>query len=329
MKSGNPMGRRMGHPRYSSAPPPWSAGFHTCCAADFPVGHFNNTGGRRMGRSALQNGRVDSLFQSTPSVIQIAALELIYLCLAAFLAGLVDALVGGGGLIQLPALLVFLPTSLAAAIPAVFGTNKFSSLCGTSLAVIQYSRRVRIRWKSVLPAAFAALVLSWIGARTVSRLNPAVLKPVVLVLLVAVAFQIYRRKSLGDLHAPRMAANAERFWALLVGAAIGFYDGFFGPGTGSFLIFIFVGWFGFDFLHASASAKVINFATNLSAVAYFAATDQIYYHYAVPMALCNVAGAVTGTQLAILKGNRFIRIFFLVVVSLLILRFGYEILWKP
>jgi uncharacterized membrane protein YfcA len=115
---------------------------------------------------------------------------------------------------------------------------------------------------------------------------------------------------------------------VLVGIVIGFYDGFFGPGTGSFLIFIFIGLFGFDFLAASASAKVINFATNLSAVGYFAATHQILYHYAVPMGLCNLLGSLTGTRLAILKGNAFVRVFFLVVVAAMILRFGWEVLFR-
>jgi hypothetical protein len=115
---------------------------------------------------------------------------------------------------------------------------------------------------------------------------------------------------------------------VVVGAVIGFYDGFFGPGTGSFLIFAFIGLFGFDFLTASASAKVVNFATNLSAVAYFAATDNLLYRYGLPMAACNMAGAVLGARLALLKGNRFVRGFFLFVVGALILRFGWEVLGR-
>ena len=146
-----------------------------------------------------------------------------------------------------------------------------------------------------------------------------------LVLLVAVSIHIYWRKDFGTLHAPQFKAHRERQFGILVGVVIGFYDGFFGPGTGSFLIFIFIGLFGFDFLTASASAKVINFATNLSAVIYFAATHGIFYQFAVPMGLCNMLGAWTGSRLAILKGNAFVRVFFLVVVAVMILRYGWEV----
>ena len=253
-------------------------------------------------------------------------MEIYYLCFFGFLAGFVDSVVGGGGLIQLPALFIFLPSGLADSLAAVFGTNKFSSICGTGTAVIQYSRRVRINWHSILPAGLAALIFSFLGARTVSLVHAQVLKPLILFLLIAVATYTYWQKDLGGLHAPQFTARRERQFGVLVGMVIGFYDGFFGPGTGSFLIFIFIGLFGFDFLAASASAKVINFATNLSAVIYFAATHRIYYQIALPMGLCNLLGALTGSRLAILKGNAFVRVFFLAVVAIMILRFGWEMI---
>jgi len=254
--------------------------------------------------------------------------ETVYLCGLAFLAGLIDSVVGGGGLIQLPALLVVLSPGPADSLAAAFGTNKLSSICGTGAAVIQYSRRVRIKWSSILPAGVAAFVFSFFGARAVASLKAEILKPLVLVLLVIVGIYTYWRKDLGNLHAPQFTAHRERQLGVLVGIVIGFYDGFFGPGTGSFLIFIFIGVFGFDFLTASASAKVINFATNLSAVGYFAVTHQIHYHFAVPMGLCNALGSLIGTRLAILKGNAFVRGFFLVVVAAMILRFGWEVLFR-
>ncbi len=250
---------------------------------------------------------------------------MLWLCGFAFLAGFVDSVVGGGGLIQIPALLLFLPPEQAAAVPAVLGTNKLSSICGTGMALAQYAKRIAIPWRSMLPAAVVAFVLSLAGARTVSILSTAVLKPLVLVLLIAVAICTFARKDLGRLHAPRFAARREIWMALLIGAVIGFYDGFFGPGTGSFLIFLFVGLLGFDFLTASASAKVINFATNLSAVGYFAATDRILYGYAVPMGACNLLGSILGARMAISRGNRFVRWFFLAVVGVLILRYGWEV----
>lgn len=251
-------------------------------------------------------------------------MELFWLCCFSFVAGFVDSIVGGGGLIQLPALFVFLPPQLASSIPLVFGTNKLSSMCGTSVAVMQYSRRVPIPWRSVLPAAMIAFVLSATGARAVQLIDSSFLKPLTLALLVGVAVYTYSRKGFGHQHAPAFLANRERWYAILVGALIGFYDGFFGPGTGSFLIFIFIGFFGFDFLTASASSKVINLATNLAAVIAFAVSGNILYQYALPMGLCNVAGALLGTRLAMLKGNQFVRVLFLGIVVVMIGRFAWE-----
>ena len=251
--------------------------------------------------------------------------DIFCLCLFAFLAGFVDSVVGGGGLIQLPALFIFLPKPLAASIPAVFGTNKLSSICGTSAAVIQYSRHVPMNLHSILPAGLAAFMFSFLGARAVSLMNAQALKPLVLFLLVAVAIYTSLRKDFGRLHGPQFTAHRERLYGILVGIAIGFYDGFFGPGTGSFLIFIFIGLFGFDFLTASASAKVINFAANLSALIYFAATHRILYQFAVPMGLCNLMGSLLGSRLAVLKGNTFVRNLFLIVAAAMILRFGWEV----
>ena len=254
-------------------------------------------------------------------------MELIYLCGFAFGAGFIDSVVGGGGLIQLPALLLCLPPAWSGSLAAVFGTNKLASLCGTSVACVRYARQVPLRWRALLPASGAAFVFSFLGARAVTGLDAAVLQPVILGLLVAVAAYTFFRKDFGGRHAPRLSTRREWQFGVLVGLAIGFYDGFFGPGTGSFLIFIFIGLFGFDFLTASASAKAINLATNLSAVLYFAATDHILYRYALPMGACNVLGALVGTKLALGQGNRFVRALFLVLVSAMILRYGAEV-WK-
>ncbi len=252
-------------------------------------------------------------------------MDLALLCFFAFAAGLVDSVVGGGGLIQLPALFVFLPPSLASSVPLVFGTNKLSSMCGTTVAVAQYARRVRVPWGSVLPAAAAAFVFSALGARCVQMLRSGFLLPLIFVLLIVVAVHAWLRKDFGHRHEPKFVASHELMAAILVGVVIGFYDGFFGPGTGSFLIFIFIGVFGFDFLTASASGKVINLATNVAAVIIFAAGGHILYEYALPMAACNVAGSVVGTRLAVLKGNRFVRGFFLCVMAAMIARFGWEL----
>lgn len=249
--------------------------------------------------------------------------ETIILCFFAFLAGLIDSVAGGGGLIQLPALFIMLP---GAPIASLLGTNKLSSIAGTSIAAAQYARHVKIAWQATLPATIAALVFSFLGARAATLMRPQVMRPLVLVLLVVIAIYTFVRKDLGSLHAPRLGRMEQLLTGMVTGMVIGFYDGFFGPGTGSFLIFVFIGVFGFSFLSASASSKVVNFATNLSATLYFAVTGNILYAVAVPMAACNILGSLVGTRLAILKGNRFVRVLFLVVVSGLILRLFYDLL---
>jgi uncharacterized membrane protein YfcA len=248
-------------------------------------------------------------------------LTILVLCCFSFLAGFIDAIVGGGGLLQLPALLVALPGT---AVPTVLGTNKMASIAGTSMAAWRYGRHVSIDWHIIAPAAVVAFGFSYLGSLCISYLNPALLRPVTLALLIFVAIYIALMKTTGLVHAPRHARIRARWIAAVVGAVIGFYDGFFGPGTGSFLIFIFVGIFGFDFLCASASAKVINVGTNLASVIYFASADHIRYRIAIPMAVCNVLGSLVGSRLAILKGSRFVRVFFLGVVALLIAKLGWD-----
>ena len=243
------------------------------------------------------------------------------LCLAAFFAGFFDAVVGGGGLVQLPALLVLLPNTSVA---TILGTNKLTSLMGTSVAATQYARHVQIYWPVILPTALAAFVFSFLGARAASQVPAAVFRPMILVLLIGVAGYVFWKKDFGALTAPAALERRHRWTGIGIGSALGFYDGLFGPGTGSFLIFAFVGLFGLNFLSASASAKVINAATNLSAVLFFAATQHILYAAALPMAGCNVLGSLAGTRLAVLKGSGFVRVLFLCVVTALILKFGYD-----
>ncbi len=247
----------------------------------------------------------------------------ILLCVFAFSAGFIDSIAGGGGLIQLPALFVLAPSLPVA---SLLGTNKLASIAGTSMATSHYIRSVKVNWKATLPAVTAALVFSFLGARATTTLSPLVMRPLILVLLIAIAAYTFLKKELGAVHTSKLRSRPEFWLSLLTGSALGFYDGFFGPGTGSFLIFIFVGIFGFSFLSASVSAKCINVATNLAAVLYFAATDNILYHYALPMAFFNCLGSFVGARLAVLKGSRFVRVIFLVVVSALILRMAYDLL---
>jgi len=240
----------------------------------------------------------------------------------AFLAGFIDSIVGGGGLIQMPALLILFS---GMPIPTIMGTNKFAAFSGTSIATLRYIKQVKIPWKSILPAIFTALIFSFLGARVVSSINKEDIKIIVLCLLVAVAIYTFLKKDFGLSHAPKLNATKTIVYSLLTGAVLGFYDGFFGPGTGSFLIVIFISIFGFNFLTSSVSAKLVNCATNISALIYFIYTGQIAYEIAIPVALFNMAGSFLGAKMAIKKGSAFIRTLFLFIVTCMILKFGYDI----
>jgi len=248
-------------------------------------------------------------------------MEFLIVGLLAFAAGFVDAAVGGGGLIQIPGLFAMFPAELPA---RILGTNKFASICGTSISMWNYARRVRLRWQVLVPAFVAALPASWLGAEAVRYLSRNAIRPVILILLILVAVYTFFNKSLGIDHRPRIAARYESLLAVAVGGVCGLYDGFFGPGTGAFLIFVFVRVFGYDFLHASASAKIINWATNFGALALFALTGNVIWAAALVMAACNIAGGWTGSHLALKHGSGFVRAFFLFVLIVLIGKFAYD-----
>ncbi|TAL24412.1 MAG: sulfite exporter TauE/SafE family protein [Frankiales bacterium] len=249
--------------------------------------------------------------------------QLLVLCAFAFLAGGLDAIVGGGGLVQLPALLVVLPQ---APVVALLGTNKLASVVGTASAAITYNRRISVDRRTAAWMAGSAFVGSAAGALLATRVGSDVLKPVVLVALVAVLAYTARTPSLGEVELLRMRARAQRATAVGGGALIGFYDGFVGPGTGSFLVFLLVGAVGLSFLHASATAKVVNTSTNAAALALFAWGGHVLWVLGAAMALSNLAGSQVGTRLAIRRGSAWVRRVFLVVVSALVLRLAYDVL---
>ncbi len=252
-------------------------------------------------------------------------MELVIVSLASLLAGLVDAIVGGGGLILVPALFATFP----AAPPAtLLGTNKSASVWGTSIATLQYARRVHMRWPVMLPAALAALVGSFVGAWVVTLIDPGFLRRLLPFILLAVLLYTLARKDLGRTHAPHLDQRRETLLACAIGAVIGWYDGFFGPGTGSFFIFLFVRLLGYDFLNASAAAKLLNVATNVAAIALFAAKGHVWWHVGLVMAVANVAGSLVGTRLALKHGAGFVRGVFIVVVGALILKTGYDAFLK-
>src|SRR6202049_4625010 len=234
---------------------------------------------------------------------------------AAFSAGFVDAIVGGGGLIQLPALFAAYP----AAPPALLlGTNKLGSICGTTGAVMRYARVVRVPWRMLLPAAAVAFLAALAGASLVSAVSPALYRPLVPIMLTVVLAYVLRHKDLGARHEPIAFSRRRSYLALAAIGGIGFYDGFFGPGTGSFLMLLFIRLYGFDFLHASASARTINVATNAGALLFFGLHGEIHWGVGIALGVCSAAGSVLGAHTAVRHGSKFVRAVFIAIVMALI-----------
>lgn len=240
---------------------------------------------------------------------------------ASLLAGCIDAIAGGGGLVLVPAMFAAYPQAAPA---ALLGTNKGAAIWGTALAAWRYARRVELRWGSLGPAIGCALAGSGLGAWTLTQIDATRLRIVLPLLLLAVLVYTLWNKNLGQTHAPLWAGRREALLASAIGLGIGFYDGLFGPGTGSFFVFLLVRALGYDFLHASASAKLLNTATNGAALALFASTGHLWWGLAAAMALANMAGSLLGTHLALTRGAAFVRRVFLWVVGALILRTGWD-----
>lgn len=251
--------------------------------------------------------------------------EIIILCLAAFAAGFIDSIVGGGGLVQTPATLITLPQYPVA---SLLGTTKIPSLLGTSIAGIQYAFKVNIRWKLLAFMCSITLVAAYAGSKTVTLVSNSFMKPLFFIILVLVFIYTYTKKDFGLAVEKTVSRKKEFIWCSIIAMLLGFYDGFIGPGTGSFLILFFIAILGFDFLKASAHAKLVNIATNIGSIIFFSRSGHILYQYAIPMSVCNFTGSVIGARLAILKGNKFIRVFFLLVITGTIIRFGYDIFVK-
>lgn len=247
---------------------------------------------------------------------------IISLVFFAFCAGTIDAAVGGGGLIQIPALLGAFPQTTPA---TLFGTNKLASICGTASAAFSFVRRVKLQWSLLLVIAGFAFISSFVGAVCVSKIPTQILKPIVLILLVIIAVYTLMKKQFGQVHVEQKVTPKLLLLAAIGSLAIGFYDGIFGPGTGSFFIFFFIRFLQVDFLHASALAKVGNFMTNLAALSFFIPTGHILLSLGLIMAVANITGSLVGVRLALKYGSGFIRILFLILVSILICRLGYQI----
>lgn len=241
----------------------------------------------------------------------------------AFCAGTIDAAVGGGGLIQIPALMGALPQTAPA---TLFGTNKLASIFGTGSAAFSFVRRVKLQWSLLGVIALFAFISSFIGAACVSLIPTHILRPIVLVMLIVIAIYTFAKKQFGQVHVDQQITPKLLVLAAMGSLAIGFYDGIFGPGTGSFFIFFFIRFLQVDFLHASALAKIGNLMTNLAALSFFIPTGHVLFALGLMMAVANIAGSLLGVRLALKYGSGFIRILFLILVSILICRLGYQIL---
>ncbi len=250
-------------------------------------------------------------------------MELALASMASLLAGFIDSIVGGGGLVLVPALFAIFPTTAPA---TLFGTNKGAAVWGTAIATVQYSRRVTLPWRALGPAAAAGFAGALAGAWLVTVVSPVFLRKLLPVVLLVVLIYTIAKKELGRTHQPRFAGKQEALAASAVGLVIGFYDGFFGPGTGSFFVFLLVRWLGYDFLHASAGAKLLNTATNLAALLLFTLKGHVWWHFALVMAVSNVLGSLAGTHLALKHGTGLVRGVFIAVVSALILKTGWDAL---
>lgn len=248
---------------------------------------------------------------------------LVLLGVAALAAGFVDAVVGGGGLIQLPAILLGLPN---AAPVQVLATNKLASICGTTTSAGTYYRRVRPDPRTFVPLALLAFGGSALGAFAASHLPASAFSPIILAALVVVGGWVLLRPRLGEATALRFHGHRHTAAAMGTGLIIGFYDGALGPGTGSFLVIALVGLLGYSFLEASAKARIANAATNLAALVVFVPQGAVVWRVGLVMGACNLVGGYVGARTAVARGARFVRIFFILVVVGFVIRIGGELL---
>lgn len=248
---------------------------------------------------------------------------IIFLCLAALAAGFIDAVAGGGGLIQTPAGLILLPQYPVA---TVIGSLKIPALTGTAFAATQYARKVSLNYRHLALMAGISFCAAFGGSKLLTMISNSFMKPLLLLVLIGVAVYTFKNKHFGRHTEKEHHPRQQLLYSVIISIVLGFYDGFIGPGAGSFLVLAFITFLGFDFLKASAHAKFINLATNLGSAVFFIAQGKILYSIAVPMAVCNGIGGLLGARMAILKGSRFGRIIFLLAVSGTILRFAYDVI---
>jgi len=225
-------------------------------------------------------------------------ITIILLALSAFTAGFIDAVVGGGGLIQTPFLLITFPKM---PLPILFGTNKIAALAGTSIAAFKYAKKITFNYKLLFVIALSCFISSYLGAQIINHIDSNLLKPLILIILIAIAIYTFIKKDLGAIETKELPLNKQMLYGACIGLIVGFYDGFFGPGTGSFFVLGFVVILGFEFVKASAYAKIVNCVTNISALVVFIKQGNYILHLAILMAVFNIIGSFIGSSLALKK----------------------------
>jgi len=245
----------------------------------------------------------------------------LFLFCASFFAGFVDSIAGGGGLIQLPALLIGLPKTETV---TVLGTNKLASVFGTTTAAALYRRQIKPDPRVLLAMAIPAFIGSATGASLASHIPTKSMRPIVLVLLIVVAIYTWLKPDLGKIELLRHHSSRRIQISIIAGLVIGFYDGIFGPGTGSFLMLILVASLGYAFITASAIAKVVNVSTNVGAIMIFGLHGAIIFKLGLILGAANVSGAILGSRLAIRGGSTLVRKVFLLVTVALIIKVGID-----
>jgi uncharacterized protein len=250
-------------------------------------------------------------------------LKLVFtICPLVFIAGFVDSIAGGGGIISLPSyIFIGLPVHTA------YGTNKFSSSFGTFFSVIRFVKNKKVHFWAALFSVITALIGSYLGAKAALRLDDRYLKYTLIVLIPLIALFILFKKNFEDYDKKREISLLKIITlSMITGIILGFYDGFFGPGTGSFLILIFTTVIGFDIVTASGNAKIINLASNVAALITFYSAHQVNLYYGIPAAICGILGNYIGSGLAIKNGSRIIRPIFIFVLILLIIKIVLDII---
>lgn len=248
-------------------------------------------------------------------------LTLLYLF--AFLAGFIDSIAGGGGLVSVPAFFILYPNL---SVSGIIGTNRLASVAGTLVAARNYSLKVSIPYRLMVYAGTATAICSFAGAALQTRIPPEILKPVLLIVIIGIAIYSFSKKEFGVQEKTSPPDGQMLQKAVLIGGALGFYNGLIGPGTGTLLVFALVSALGYSLLKASAAAKIINATADLASLLLFLKNGFIHFNLAIPMMVFNILGSYTGSKMAILRGNQFVRKIFILVIVGVISRFAWDIL---